>query len=87
MIDDYNELEFAQMQDEDKEIKISDADLKKVRSLAEREIINQFTTAELHVEFTAQNNINSNLDLDEVVSYLEDKVSERLEVVAGGVYS
>lgn len=71
---------------EDYEMKVSDADMKKIRELAEREVINQFTTAELHVEFTANNKIESDLDLDGVVSYLEDQVAERLEMVAEGVY-
>lgn len=72
---------------EDYEMKVSDSDMKKIRELAEREVINQFTTAELHVEFTANNKIESDLDLDGVVSYLEDQVAERLEMVAEGVYA
>ena len=71
---------------EDYEAKVSDADMKKIRELAEREVINQFTTAELHIEFTANNKIESDLDLDGVVSYLEDQVAERLEMIAEGVY-
>ena len=71
---------------EDYEMKVSDSDMKKIRELAEREAINQFTTAELHIEFTANNKIESDLDLDGVVSYLEDQVAERLEMVAEGVY-
>lgn len=71
---------------EDYETKVSDADMKKIRELAEREVINQFTTAELHVEFTANNKIESDLDLDGVVSYLEEQVAERLEMIAEGVY-
>lgn len=71
---------------EDYEMKVSDSDMKKIRELAEREVINQFTTAELHIDFTANNRIESDLDLDGVVSYLEDQVAERLEMVAEGVY-
>lgn len=71
---------------EDYEMKVSDSDMKKIRELAEREVINQFTTAELHIDFTANNKIESNLDLDGVVSYLEDQVAERLEMIAEGVY-
>lgn len=70
----------------DYEMKVSDSDIKKIRELAEREVINQFTTAELHIDFTANNRIESDLDLDGVVSYLEDQVAERLEMVAEGVY-
>lgn len=86
LVGDYNELEFAQMQDPDKEIKISDADLKKVRTLAEREVINQFTTAELKVEYTNNNNINSDLDVDDLFDQFGERIAERLKFVAGGVY-
>lgn len=68
-------------------VKISDSDIKKIRQLAEREVINKFTTAEVHVDFTANNQISSDLDLDGVVDYLENRVAERLEAVAEGVYS
>jgi hypothetical protein len=84
----YAGLEQAQLLGEDEDaIKISDADIKKVRQLAEREIINQFTTAEVHVDFTANNNISSDLDIDGVVDALETRVAERLEAVAEGVYN
>ena len=69
------------------ELKMSDGDAKRLRSLAERETINHFTTAELHIDFTANNNINSNMDLDGVVTYLEDQLTERLQMAAEGVYS
>jgi len=71
---------------DDAEYSLSDADIKNMRELAEREVINEFTTAEVHVEFTANNNISSDLDIDEVVAELENRVSERLEMCAEGVY-
>ena len=87
LIGDYNGLELASMQDPDNtEIKISETDLKKVRQLAEREIINQYTTAELKVEYTNNNNINSNLDVDDLFDQFGDRLAERIEFVAGGVY-
>ena len=82
----YEIEDLMNVNNEDYETKVSDADMKKIRELAEREVINQFTTAELHIEFTANNKIESDLDLDGVVSYLEDQVAERLEMVAEGVY-
>ena len=69
------------------EMELNDEDAKRIRSLAEREVINRFTTAELHIDFTAQNNINSDMDLDGVVSYLEEQVAERLQMAAEGVYN
>lgn len=77
---------FLAGEDDSDAKKLSDSDMEKIRQLAEREVINQFTTAELHVNFTANNKIESNLDLDGVVTYLEDKVTERLEMVAEGVH-
>lgn len=81
-------LENDQLLDDAKDaVKISDADIRKIRELAEREVINTFTTAEVKVEMHNTNEIKSNMDLDGIVDYLGDKVTERLEAVAEGVYS
>ena len=71
---------------EDK-VKINDSDIQKIRNLAEREVINQFTTAEVKVEMNNTNNISDNMDIDGVIAALEEKVAERLEAVAEGVYN
>ena len=68
-------------------LKLNESDIKKIRTLAEREVINHFTTAEVKVEMNNTNNINSDMDIDGVISRLEDKVAERLEAVAEGVYT
>lgn len=65
----------------------SEEDLKYLRDIAERDIINRFTTAELKVDFTANSTIKSDLDLDGIVSQLEEKVSEVLEASAEGVHN
>ena len=81
-------IENDQLVDDDAEIQISDSDIQKIRSLAEREAINEFTTAQVTVEFGGiTNNVNKNTDLDEMLSYIEDQVTERLEAAAEGVYS
>ena len=83
----FADLENQKFLDPDnKEIKLNDSDMKKVRQLAEREVINQLTTAEIKVEMNNTNNINSDLDIDGIVDKLEEKVSERLELCAEGVY-
>jgi len=64
----------------------SEEDLKYLRDLAEQEVINRFTTAEITIEMNNENHIASNMDLDGVVSYLEEKVYETMEVAAEGVY-
>lgn len=88
LINTFNQLETADMMadDKNKELKVSEQDLKRVRDLATREVINRFTTAELTVEFTANNNISSDLDLDGIVAHLENVVEETLIAVAEGVH-
>lgn len=83
----FTDLENKKMKEGKKsKIKLSDSEMAKIRDLAEREVINKFTTAELHVDFTANNQINNDLDLDGVVTYLSDKVAEQLEIAAEGVH-
>lgn len=65
----------------------TDEDLKYLRDIAEREVINRFTTAEVNVNFGGiTNNVSSDMDLDGVVDYISDKVAEELEIVAEGVH-
>lgn len=68
-------------------MEVSEEDLKYMRDIAEQEVVNKFTTAEIKVDMTNHNNINSNLDLDGIVSYMEQKVYETLSVAAEGVYN
>ena len=58
-----------------------------MRDIAERETINRFTTAEIKVDMTNNNNINSELDIDGIVEQLGDKLEEKMEVVAEGVHN
>lgn len=64
----------------------TEEDLQYLRDIAERETINRFTTAEINVEMNNSNNINSEMDIDGIVDSLGEKLEERLEVVAEGVY-
>jgi len=62
-------------------------ELKYIRDLAERDNVNRFTTAELHFNMGGvTNNVSNNTDLDGVVTYIEEHVSEALESVAEGVH-
>lgn len=65
----------------------SNEELKYLRDLAEQEVINRYTTAEITIEQTNNfGDVRETADLDGVVSYLEEKVYETMEVAAEGVY-
>lgn len=61
-------------------------DLKYLRDIAEQDAVNRFTIAEIKVEQTNHNNINSKLDLDGVVSGLTNAVNESIDSVTEGVH-
>ena len=82
----FSELEQAQHAPGESGIYLNQADVRRMRELAEREAVQRFTTAELRIDFTANNTIDSKMDLDSVVSYLEEQVAERLALAAEGVY-
>lgn len=68
-------------------LEISSEDLKYLRDLAETEVINRFTTAEISVSFGDVNNtVNHQTDLDGIVDYLVVGVGEALYKVAEGVH-
>lgn len=61
--------------------------LRRVRESVQEGGMNRLTTAQVHVDFTANNRIDSRMDLDEVVAYLERQLTERLAMAAEGVYA
>lgn len=63
----------------------SEEDLKYMRDAAERGVINRFTTAEVKVDMTNHNNVNSELDLDGIIDHFGEKLEETLVSVAEGV--
>ena len=64
----------------------TDEDLKYLRDIAETEAINRFTTAEIKVEMTNNNNVSGDMDLDGMVDYLANGVNEAMEKAAEGVH-
>jgi tape measure domain-containing protein len=67
-------------------VDISSEDLKYMRDLAERDVVNRFTTAEIKVDMVNHNNISSEMDLDGVINYLGEGVNEAMEKAAEGVH-
>ncbi len=65
----------------------SSEDLKLLRDLAEQEVINRFTTAEIKVEMKNDMTVNSEMDLDGIIDYLSEGVNEAMEKSAEGVYA
>lgn len=61
-------------------------ELKYLREIGEREAINRFTTAEIKVTNTNNNNINSALDLDGIVSNLTNKLFDAMNSTAEGTH-
>ena len=66
---------------------VSSEDLKYLRDLAERDVINRFTTAEIKVNMGGiTNNVNSSMDLDGIIDKLTTGVNEAMERAAEGVH-
>ncbi len=79
---DYNTGSMA------KTLDTSEEELKYLRDLAEQEVINRFTTAEIKVDMGGiVNQISKDTDIDAVITYLEEKLYETMESAAEGVHS
>jgi len=59
-------------------LEITSEELEYLRDIAEQEAINRFTTIPLTVTFENTNNVNNNMDLDGVTSYIEEKLIESI---------
>ena len=69
-------------------LEITHEDLKYLRDLAEQEVINRFTTAEIRVEMGGVNNtVNQNTDLDGIIDYMVTGVQEAMGRIAEGVHN
>ena len=65
---------------------ITSEDIKYLRDIAERDVVNRFTTAEIKVEMTNNNTVTSDRDLDGISEYLRVKIEDEMNAAAEGVY-
>lgn len=65
---------------------VTEEELKYLRDIAEQEAINRFTTAEITIEQTNNNAISSGMDLNQIVSGLDDALGEAIEIMTEGVH-
>lgn len=65
-------------------MEITEEDLKYLRDIAEQEVINRFTTAEIKVDMVNHNSINNELDIDGVIDHFGNGLYEHLQAVAEG---
>lgn len=68
-------------------VDISNENLKYLRDVAERDVINRFTTAEIKVDMQNNNTISNGMDIDGVVEELKIGVQEAMEQAAEGVHT
>ena len=73
------------MADGEMSLGTSDEDLKYIRSVAQREAINNYTTAQIAVDFKNNATINSDLDIDLVMNKFTEKLREAVDTCAEGV--
>ena len=69
-----------------KSVDIAKENLAYMRDVAEKDAINQFTTAQIKVDMTNNNNVNSGLDLNGMIKKLSNGVKEAMQTCADGVY-
>ena len=69
-----------------KSVDITSEDLKYLRDIAERDVINRYTTASITVKQTNHNTVNNEMDLDGVTEHLRSTMEEQMAAAAEGVH-
>lgn len=65
-------------------LNVTQEELKYLRDIAEQESTNRFTTAELTINQTNNNNISSDMDLDGFIDKLDEAMGEAIDIVTEG---
>lgn len=65
---------------------ISEDELKYLRDIAEQEVINRFTTAEITINQSNENHITNGMDLDGVISAMAEGLAEAIDTAAEGIH-
>lgn len=69
-----------------KALDITSEDLKYLRDIAERDVVNRYTTASINVNMTNHNNVNNDMDLDGITNHLRSTIEEQMNAAAEGVH-
>lgn len=68
-------------------MEITDEDIKYLRDIAEQEVINKYTTAEVKIEMGGiHNNVSSDTDIDGMVRYMNDSLFDAMNAGAEKVH-
>lgn len=67
-------------------LEYAEEDLAYMKDIAEREAINRFTTAQIHVEQTNHNNISKDVDVDGIMDIWANDFVEKLDISGEGVH-
>ena len=65
-------------------LEVSEEELKYLRDIAEQEAINRFTTAEVTINQTNNNNVSSDTDIDGFITALDDAMGEAIDSITEG---
>lgn len=69
-----------------KELNATDEQLKYLRDIAERDVINKFTTAEIKVDMPVNATIKNDMDLDGIINHLQYELNTAMAACAEGVH-
>lgn len=69
-----------------KTVDISNENLEYMRDLAEQEVINRYTTAEIKIDMTNNNNISKDVDTDSFLNKITDGLRNHMAVAAEGLH-